>query len=334
MTPSQFWSLRRPTATEVILAVTGALACVVFTVSSPYFLSTGNLLNVLLDLALVGVLAVPATFLIMTGHVDLSVGAAAAFAGIVLAATAPSTGLLPAVLLAVGAGLLTGLVNGLLVTVGGINSIAMTFASMALLRALSYLVPSGLALGLTGFRTLGTAQPLWGLPLPALIFLAVAVLGALTSRSVPGRRFREIGRLPVPTRLDGARERHIVLALFVLSGLTAATVGLIRTSQLGTGLPSATTGTEVTVIAAVILGGGRLAGGRGSIRGTVLALLVITILDNGLSLANVTAYASQVLHATLLVIALVMNSAHHTRRSAVGLNADHEAVKKAGSPLS
>ncbi|MBM9475325.1 ABC transporter permease [Nakamurella flavida] len=301
--------------TEVLLVITGVLACIVFAVSSPYFLSSGNLVNVLQDLAVVGVLAVPATFLIMTGNVDLSVGAAAAFAGIVLAATAPSIGLMPAVLLAVGTGLLTGLTNGLLVTLGGINSIAMTFAAMALLRALSYLVPSGLALGLTGFRTLGTAEPLWGLPLPALILLGVAVLGGVASRSRPGHRFREIGRLPAPTRLDSGRERRTVLALFVLSGLAAAVVGLMRTSQLGTGLPSAGTGAEVVVIASVILGGGRLAGGRGSIRGTVLALLVITVLDNGLSLANVTAYASQVLHATLLVVALVVNSAHPARRS-------------------
>ena len=129
-----------------MLAVTGVLAFVVFSFSIPYFFSVDNLINLLNELALVGIVAMPATFLIMSGQVDLSVGATAAFVGIVLAATAPESGLLTAVLLAVGTGLLIGLVNGLLVTAGGVNSIAATFASMALLRGLAYLIPSGLAI--------------------------------------------------------------------------------------------------------------------------------------------------------------------------------------------
>lgn len=98
-----------------------------------------------------------------------------------------------------------------------------------------------------------------------------------------------------------------MIGLFVASGLAAALVGLIRTSQLGTGLPTAAIGTEITVLTSVLLGGGRLAGGRGSVVGTVLALLVISVIDNGLSLTNVTAYAGQVFHALLLIIALVID---------------------------
>lgn len=147
------------------MAVIGAVACVTFSISSPYFLSVDNLinlLNLLNDLALAGIVAIPATFLMMSGHVDLSVGACAAFTGIVLASTAPDSGLLTAVLLTVGTGLLIGLVNGLLVTIGGVDSIATTFAAMALLRGLAYLVPSGLAIAVPGLRSLGSSRPFWG----------------------------------------------------------------------------------------------------------------------------------------------------------------------------
>lgn len=298
---------RRTTITRTILAVTGVLAFAMFSFSLPYFLSVDNLLNLLNEVALAGILAMPATFLIMSGQVDLSVGAAAAFIGIVLAGTAPELGLLVAVLLAVGTGLLIGLVNGILVTIGGVDSLATTFASMALLRGLAYLVPSGLAIALPGFRSLGNTRPFLGIALPTLIFGAVVLIAAALSQSAAGRRSRETGLLPPPERLDGHRERRWVIGLFVISGLAAALVGMIRTSQLGTGLPTAAIGIELTVVTAVLLGGGRLAGGRGSVAGTLLALLMISIIDNGLSLANVTAYAGQVFHAALLVVALVID---------------------------
>ena len=261
----------------------------------------------------------PAAFLMMTGQVDVSIGAAAALTGVVLAGTAPDVGLTAAVLLSIGSGILIGLVNGLLVTIGDVNSIAATFATMAVLRSLAYLVPSGLAIVLPGFRTLGNARPVLGLTVPTLIFLGTAVGAWLLSRSAAGRRARRIGSLPVAHRLDQRGNRTWTVALFAASGLAAALVGLIRTSQLGTGLPTAALGVELTVVTAVLLGGGRLTGGRGSIPGTVAALVVISIIDNGLSLTNVTAYAGQVFHALLLLIALVIDRPRRPRpRDPVG----------------
>ena len=306
----------RPILQRAALGVFGLLACVVFSVSSPYFLSIDNLLNLLSDLALAGILAMPATFLMMTGQVDVSIGASAALTGVLLAGTAPDLGLTAAVLLSIGSGLLIGLVNGLLVTIGDVSSIAATFATMAVLRSLAYLVPSGLAIVLPGFRTLGNARPALGLTLPTLIFLGTAVGAWLLSRSAAGRRARGIGALPAAQRLDHRGNKLWIVSLFVASGLAAAFVGLIRTSQLGTGLPTAALGVELTVVTAVLLGGGRLNGGRGSIPGTVIALVVISIVDNGLSLTNVTAYAGQVFHALLLLIALVIDRPRRSHRLA------------------
>ncbi len=306
--PTHVWtSARRILVTRTVLAVIGGVACVVFASVSPYFVSIDNLVNLLGDLAVVGVVAIPAVFLIMSGHVDLTVGAAAAFTGIVVAAAAPDSGLFVAVVLAVASGALIGLVNGLLVTVVEVNSLAATFASMSLLRGLAYLVPGGLAVYLPGFRGLGSARPFLGLSLPFFIFLVLLGLAGGCSRTAIGRRSRAIGLLPPAARLAGLPERRWVVGLFVVSGLAASLAGLIRTSELGTGLPTSAIGVEVTVVTAVLLGGGRLSGGRGSVVGTLLALLVISIIDNGLSLANVTSYAGQVFHAGLLIIALVID---------------------------
>ena len=298
---------RRTVLTRMVLAVIGMLAFVVFSFVLAGFFSVDNMLTLLNEVALAGIVAVPATFLMMSGQVDLSVGGVAAFAGVVLAATAPGVGVPTAVLLAAGSGLLIGLGNGLLVTVGRVNSIAATFATMALMRGLAYLVPGGSAVALAGSRSLGDTGPFAGIALAALIFGAVALIAGVLSRSALGRRSRATGRLQVVDRFDGARERHWMIVLFVVSGASAALFGLIMAWQLGAGLPAAAVGLELTVVSAVLLGGGRLAGGAGSVAGTLLVLLVISIVGNGLALANVNPYVGPVLSAALLIIALVID---------------------------
>lgn len=309
-------SRSRPRAllTPLIIAVLGLISGVAFAISSPYFLSADNLSNLLNDVALTGIIAIPATFLIMSGHVDLSGGAAAAFTGIVVASATPTWGLLNSVLFAIACGATIGLVNGLLVTIGRVDSFAATFTVMSLIRGLAYLVPSGLAVGLSGFRSLGNSRPILGLSSATLIFLTLVVLAVVLSQTHSGIAIRDLGSLPSTNRLDKWKERRWVILLFVISGLAAALVGLIRTSQLGTGIPTAAIGVEVVVLAAVLLGGGRLTGGHGSVLGTALVVVVITIIDNGMSLANVTAYAGQVFHATLLLTALGIDRVRRRKR--------------------
>lgn len=292
---------------RAVLAALGVLAFVVFSVALAHFLSVDNMIDLLNEFAVAGIVAVPATFLIMSGQLDLSVGGAAALVGIITAAAAPGLGTASAVLLGAGAGVLIGLGNGLLVTAARVDSIPATFASMALLRGLAYLVAGGLTISLTGFRSLGTAELAAGLSVPTLIFGALAVAAGVLSRSAVGRRCRDVGLLTAAGRCDGRRERRLVLALFAVSGSAAGLVGLITAARLGAGSPTAAIGLELTVVASVLLGGGRLAGGRGSVGGTLLALLLICVIDNGFSLANVTPYAGPVVAAALLMVALVID---------------------------
>lgn len=304
----------RPTViTWITVAVVGAVAAAAFAAASPYFLSTANLVNLGTDAALAGIVALPATFLVMAGQVDLSVGATAAFCGVLLADRAPEWGLVPAVVAAVAVGGLIGFINGVLVTAGHITSVVATFATMGLLRGLAYLVPGGLGIVLSGFHFLGNTTTALGLTIPLLLFAGLTALAGALSRSAPGRRVRTLGAHPVADRLNRAADRRLIVLLFVVSALAAALVGLIRTSQLGTGLPTAGIGLEVTVLAAVLLGGGHLSGGHGSVIGAVLCVLAITVVDNGLSLINATPYAAQVWHAGLLVLALLLDRVRFRR---------------------
>jgi ribose/xylose/arabinose/galactoside ABC-type transport system permease subunit len=305
---------RRMMLARAVLAALGVLAFVVFSVALAHFLSVENMIDLLNDVAVVGIVALPATFLIMSGQLDLSVGGTAALVGIISAATAPGLGAVSAVLLGAGAGVLIGLGNGLMVTAARVDSIPATFASMALLRGLAYLVAGGLTISLAGFRSLGTAEPVAGLSVSTLIFGALAVTAGALSRSAVGRRCRDVGLLPAAERCDGRRERRRLLALFAVSGFAAGLVGLIVAARLGAGSPTAALGLELTVVASVLLGGGRLAGGHGSVGGTLLAVLFICVIDNGFALANVTPFAGPVVAAALLIVALVIDRPRRPRQ--------------------
>jgi ribose transport system permease protein len=299
--------IRRIVITRAVLAAATLGACAYFAAATPYFWTVTNLLDLLNDLALAGIVALPATFLVMAGQVDLSVGSGVALTGVVLAITAPEIGLTAAIGVAIGTGLAIGAVNALLVTVGRVNSVAATIGTAALVRALAALLPAGLAVVMPGLRSLGSAQPFWGIALPTLIFAGLAVGAAALSRSGPGRRSRMVGRLPGDHRLDWPTGRRWIFLLYLVSGLAAGLAGLLNTSQLGVGLPTAAIGLELTVLTAVLLGGGHLAGGRGSVAGTVLALALMSVIDNGLSLENLSAYINQVVTAGLFVVALVID---------------------------
>lgn len=291
---------------ELAALVVVLVALVIFfSVRSPYFLTGDNLLNILTAIAVTGIVAVPATMLLIAAQVDLSVGSGAAFCGIILATQAPSLGLGPALLLAVVAGIVVGAVNGFLVTVVNVNSLITTLGTLAVLRGFTQLLADGQTEIVPGFEVLGTARPFLNIPLPVLIFALVVALGAFAMRYTRfGRSLYAIGANPVAARLVGIRTRGVLFTGFVLSGLAVALAGLILTSQLSAASPTAATGLELTVVTAVVLGGASLAGGRGTVLGTVLGLVIIGVLNNGLVLLNVSSFWQDVARGTLLILAV------------------------------
>lgn len=280
-----------------------------FSWASPYFLTSRNLTNILTAVAVSGVLATAATVLMIGGHVDLSVGGGVALVGTVFAAVlAEGNPQLLALILAIGVGLAIGIVNGVFVTVVGITSLITTLGTMAVVRGLAQVLSNGQSIGFVGFQSLGIGSPLLGVPWAVWIFGLIVIVGMITMRyTVIGRSVYAIGSNSVAAMLTGIRVQRYVFMAFLLSGLVISLAGLILASQTGQGSGNAAIGMELSVITAVILGGASLNGGKGTIVGTLIGVLIIGVINNGLVLLNVQSFWQSVIRGGLLLLAVSLD---------------------------
>jgi ribose transport system permease protein len=276
-----------------------------FSIKSPFFFNYDNFLNILTAASIAGIIAAPATLLLVAGQFDLSVGSGVTFCGIVVGHFAGDMSMGPAIVLGVLAGMALGTVNGFLVTVIGVNPLITTLGTLAAFVGLARVISSGQTLAVPHFSTLGTARPFLEIPLPVLILAAVMLAFWVLMRfTVFGRSMYAIGANPVAARLAGIRVKRFIFLAFFLSGAFVALSALINISQLGAASPTAGDGLELSVITAVVLGGASLAGGRGTIIGTILGLLLIGTLNNGLVLLNVSSFWQEVARGVLLILAV------------------------------
>ena len=277
---------------------------VFFSITSEYFLDIENFKNILVALAVTGMVCVPGTFLMIAGHVDLSVGSAAAVSGMLLAQTDNSKGIAFGLACCLVFGLVLGIINGIFVTIVGVNSLITTLGGLATLYGVALLAGNGQTVMMFGFEWLGTAQP-FSIPLPIIIFAILAVIGVITLRRTSyGRSLYAIGANPNAARVVGIRSNRILFITFVLSSVSAALAGAVLASQLSAGDPNAAKGLELEVVTAIVLGGASLAGGRGTLLGTVLGLIVIQVLNNGLILLDVPSFWQRIAQGILLIAAV------------------------------
>jgi len=287
------------------LVVVLVVLIVFFSIKSPYFLNSDNLINVLTAIAVTGIIAIPGTMLLISGQVDLSVGSGAAFCGVVMATVAQDHAIGLAVVLGVLAGVVVGAISGFLVTVVGVNSLITTLGMLAVLRGLTEVRAGGQTVTLANFGGLGTGRPFLSIPVPVLLLIVILIIAVLVMRyTVFGRSLYAAGSNPVAARLVGVRGSRVIFTAFVLSGLGFALSGLILNSQLSAASPNAATGLELSVVTAIVLGGASLSGGRGTIQGTLIGLLIIGVLNNGLTLLNVSSFYQQVASGVLLILAV------------------------------
>lgn len=285
-----------------------------FSITSPFFLNSENLVNILQNVAVVGIIACPATLLMISGQFDLSVGSAVGFVAMLAAVAAlapgaggtevPWSGDLPlAGALIVGAlgALLIGVVNAVCVTVIGINALITTLGTLAIFRGLTKVLGNGQTIRIEGFGELGVNR-IFEIPIPVYIFAAVVVVSAFILRyTVYGRSLYAIGSSPTAARLVGIRTKRLLAITFILSASCAGLAALIRLSQVGVASVNGGLGIELSVVTAVVLGGTSLAGGRGGIGGTVLAVLIVGVLANGLIQLNVPSFWIEVAGGVLLL---------------------------------
>lgn len=289
---------------EVLLGLFLLGLVIYFSANSDVFLSVDNIRNILLSVTVLGIVAVPSTMLMVSGNVDLSVGSAAAFCGMLFAVTADDHGIALAIGAALVAGAVIGAVNGTLVALIGINSIITTLGMLSILRGATKLLSNGQTTTISGFDWLGSGE-LLGLPVPVWFFAVIAVVFYLLMRyTVFGREVYALGSNSHAARLVGIRPAPKLFALFVITGLLTAFAGLILTSELRAAAPLAGEGLELSVVAAVLLGGASLNGGRGTVVGTTVGVLILGTLNNGLTIIHVTSFWQEVARGAVLVLAV------------------------------
>lgn len=297
-----------------VLFLLGAAASVL----TPYFLSPGNILNIFLATSVIGIIGVGSTFVISMAAIDLSVGSLLALSAVFGASMVKPLGLPwpSAVIVSVASGWLFGLINGLLVTRARIPSFIVTLGMLGIARGLAYILTNGRAIYdlPDPLVFLGQGRIL-GIPMPVIIFLAIALVAHLVLMYTRfGRHTLFIGDNLVAARETGLRvERHQV-QVFALSGGLAGLAGLVQMGRINAADPSAGLLFELTAITAAIIGGTNLFGGRGTIIGTVIGALIMGVVQNGLNLMAVQSFYQQVVIGAVLIAAVWLDRLRGTGR--------------------
>lgn len=283
------------------------LLCFGFALTSDRFLTVNNGLIILQQSAVLLVAAVAMTFVIVSGSIDLSVGSVVALSALAAAALSPAFGVW-VILPAVGIGFLCGLLNGFLFSYGKIPSFIVTLGTMVIFRGLVLLYTKGAPVSIADrdFLTLYTGRFL-GIPNSVLIaILATLIAAVIFNHTVFGREVRAVGGGERVALLSGIRVDRVKLWVFVLCGALCGLAGLLQSARTMAATAQLAQGLELDVIAAVVVGGTPLTGGIGRIRGTVLGVLIIAILSNGMNMTGVDPYLQNILKGLVLIIAVFL----------------------------
>lgn len=305
--------------TEYVIVVAIVIESIVFAAISPQFFSVPNLINIALSIAITGILAVGMTMVILTGGIDLSVGSVAALAGVVAAMVTARGGDTGAVVLGGGAALAVGVAagafNGLVIAQFRVPPFVTTLAMLTICRGLVFTITGGRSVGNlpASFGFLGVHRVL-GVPVPVIIMLVVFAVGwLLLTRTIFGRYVYALGGNPRAAFHAGVNTKLFIFLPYVLNGLLVGLAGLVLASRLGAGVPNAGLQYELDVIAATVVGGTSLTGGRGSVIGTLWGAVFIGVLNNGLNLAAVDPYMQRIALGVVLLLAVLADQAGKTQ---------------------
>ncbi len=291
--------------------------CVIIAVLQPKFLSTGNLGSVARQTAVITIMAMGMTMVMVSGGIDLSVGSVMALAGITgafaLAGGAPT---IVGVAASMAAGAACGVVNGAAITTLRIPPFIVTLGAMGIYRGIALLVTDGKAVvGLpTTYGYLAEGNILRLIPVPLLIVVTVALaIHFLLSRTRLGRYCYAIGSNVEAARYAGVRVARYQIIFYLILGALAGLAGAIESARLVTGQPTAGEGYELRVIAAVVIGGGSLSGGQGTVIGTIIGALIMGVLANGANLLGISSFTQQIVIGAVIVLAVTFDEFQRRR---------------------
>jgi ribose transport system permease protein len=294
-------------------ALLGLLVIIlVLSTLSPSFLSLSNLFNVLRQVSINALIAFGMTFVILTGGIDLSVGSILALSSAIVAQLmANGMSFFPALFIGLAIGALLGLFNGLVITQGKVAPFIVTLATMTVYRGLTLVFTDGRPITGVGndlaFQMFGRGY-FFGVPIPVITMLITFfLLYFLLKKTTFGRKTFAIGGNEEAAVLAGIRVNRVKWVIYTLAGVLSALAGVILTSRLNSAEPTAGTSYELDAIAAVVLGGTSLAGGKGSIVGTLIGVLIIGTLNNGLNLLDVSSFYQLVVKGLVILFAILLD---------------------------
>jgi ribose transport system permease protein len=296
---------RGPALGLVVLAVA-------LTIYSPFFLTKGNLLNVIDQVTVLGILALGMTAVIVIGGIDLSVGAVLALAMMVLGWLSHDGGapMVLAVIGALGVGAAAGVVNGVLTTYAKLPAFIATLAMLSAARGLANVITDGQQIvGFpASFDDLASSRLFGWISATVAVLILLYLAGhAFLRYRANGRALYAVGGSPEVARLAGLKVRRLTIGVYTAAGLLAGVAGVILAMRLDSAQPSAATGYELDTIAAVVIGGASLSGGVGTVGGTALGVLIIGVLRNGLSLMSVSPFVQQIVIGVVIALAVMLD---------------------------
>jgi ribose transport system permease protein len=287
-------------------------------VLTPHFLTVSNLLNVLEQTSINAIVAVGMTFVIVSGGIDLSVGSVLALSGVVLATVLSAGVPAPlAVAVSLGVGLLCGLANGLLISVGRLPPFIVTLGMMSVARGAALMWAEGRPISgfSSGFRSLAADRVLM-IPVPVLVTAAIYLTAHFVlSRTIFGRVTYAIGGNEEAARLSGVAVRFHKTMIYGVSGMMSGAAAVLLTARLNSAQPTAGIMYELDAIAATVIGGTSLLGGEGTLAGALVGALIMGVLRNGLNLLNVSSFFQQVVIGLVIMGAVLVDTMLKRRRS-------------------
>lgn len=281
----------------------------IFSFINPNFLKISNILGILLQSSMIGCLALGATLIIISSGIDLSSGAMLAVASIVVAKT-QIYGIFVSCSLAILSCLLLGSVNGLLVSKGKVPPFITTLGMMGIAKGIALVISNGQIIsGVTvSFKKIAS-ESILGIPIPILIFIALALLTWIyLQKTIWGAELFAVGGNIKAAKLSGIDADRVLFSVYVLGGFFAAIAGIIYTSRITVGQPSAGNGYEMFAIAAAVIGGANLNGGAGNIFGTIIGVLIFGVLSNFLNLTGISPFVRDAIQGLLILGAVYYNS--------------------------
>lgn len=280
------------------------------------FFTQRNITNLILQASVIGIVTLAQFIIVLTGGIDISVGSVVGLAGVMAAGLFSGASVPVAIIAAIAVGAVIGAINGYLVAFRGLEAFIVTLGMLALARGLVYAFTEGVPVRpeAADFRGIATATVL-GFPLIGLLWLGLAVvLAFVVRRTVFGRRIYAVGSNKDAAHASGVPVRSTLLWVYILAGVLVGFAGFLLASRVGVGTPTAGSLYELDAIAAVVIGGASLIGGKGRVFGAVVGTLIFAVISNLLVLLNVSTYLQDAFRGALILVAVFLTTVHFAKR--------------------